>query len=994
MASAAPLVGQMVGSSIGSSFGMPGVGALIGGAIGQLFAPRQIVGKLSDTRITSQSYGNAIPWCYNTYRAAHQIIWAVDLAMGTQDIGKGGKGPEEAVYYATFAAALCKGPATGISRIWADGTLIYDGSPLFSTNNNSGLYRVDAYEMNSSGFLQRSNPNTQDFTTLDDALTYFRNMTILVDNYNNRNNSDPATRISSIQNVYLDPYPSQWNWEAAPSGSETTNIPNPGYVGAQFDILFDSLQQNGVTAKLQSSTVAVQFVRTGSGFVSQSSFFNGLYEGNLAKTVAMWGWPGVTVGSGGTYAPAPGYTYDRNANWPSAAFEYPSGSIQPENVGVYAMTPSGPVAAPALGSDGGMQLTSNIRFYPGSATQMPNSTIQSHLGVADTTAFRGLAYVVYDSFPIQSYGNRIPNLEYEIVRYLPSSIPMEPTTYAPYTVGDIFADVSAQVGLPASKLDTSLATAVPQGFWLSTRSAARDALQNLLTVFAIDTVETDGVLRLIPRASAPYYGTIPIEDLGVQKPGNSVLQPVNVTRIQDVDLPSLVEVNFPDPDFPDANFAYGNNIANAKNQLATSNNITSYTFPIAMPFELASAVAEMLIDAQWYARRTYTFQVGMKYLDMDPGDVVDVETELGIRRMIVTKLTVSVDGVIAAQAQLFDYGPYGNMAAIPTIVPVNQAPITPVANPQLVMLDIPLLSDNDNASGAYVAVYPDNQSSRWKGAALYEVDGSNNYGQVASIPTAATVGAATTALASCGNPAIWDNTNSVTVKLRSGAVFANARSDVIATGAGLALLGSEIIAFSDVTPLSDGVSFILSGLLRGRKGTEWSTGTHAIGDTFVLLDSNVVRVPLAVQKMGVPTTYGTVAPGLGTSNADSTNFTNTNAGLRCYSPVYLRQSGQTVSWIRRDRLADYWPPYVDAPLSEQNESYTVNVIVTVSGLSQQVASYQVQSPSFTYTHAQAAADLAKLGLSGTLTQCVLQIAQNSTVTGPGFTSSITMTLNS
>ncbi|WP_157379957.1 phage tail protein [Burkholderia ubonensis] len=991
MASAAPLVGQMLGSSIGSSFGMPGVGALIGGAIGQMFAPRQIVGKLSDTRITSTAYGNPIPWVYNSYRLAHQIIWAVDLAMGTKDVGKGGKGPEQAVYFATFAALLCKGPATGISRIWADGQLIYDGSSLFSTNNNSGLYRVDAYEINSSGFLQRSNPSTQDFTNLHDALQFFQNMTILVNNYNNRNNSDPGTRIASVQNTYLDPFPYQWNWQAAPSGSQTTNIPNPGYVGAQLDILIDTLQENGVTAKFTTSTIVVQFVRTGSGLVDQSAFYNGLYEGSLAKTVAMWCWPGVTVGSGSTYAPAPGYTYDRNNQWPSAAFEYPGGSwaIQPENVGVYAMTPSGSVAAPKLGSDGGMQLTPNIRFYPGSETQMPNSTIQSHLGVANTTAFRGTAYVVYDGFPIESYGNRIPNLEYEVVRYLPSSVPMEPTTYTPYGVGDVFAEVSGQVGLPASKLDASLATSVPQGFSISNRTAARDALQNLLTVFAIDTVDTDGVIRLSPRSKAPYYGVIPIDDLGVQKPGNSVLQPVNVTRLQDVDLPALVEVEFPDPDYTNSNAAYGQNIANAINELSTSNNVTRYTFPIVMPFELAEAVASMLCDGQWYARRTYTFQVGMKYTDLDPGDVVDVETEIGLRRMIVTKLTVSVDGVIAVQAQLFDYGPYGNLAAIPTVFPVNEPPITPIANPQLVMLDIPLLSDGDNASGAYVAVYPDNQSAQWKGAALYEVDGSNNYVQVGSIATAATVGTATTALANCGNPAIWDNTNSVTVKLKSGEVFANAKADVIANRAGLALLGSELIQFANVTPLSDGVSYVLSGLLRGRKGTEWATGTHTVGEQFVLLDSNVVRVPLAVQKMGVPTTYGTVAPGLGVSNAASTSFTNTNAGLRCYSPVRLAQSGQTVTWVRRDRLADYWPPYVDTPLSEQNESYTVSVLSTTA---QFVISYQVQSPSFTYTLAQATADFAKKSLAAP-TQCVLQVAQNSTVTGPGFTSSITITLS-
>ena len=55
-----------------------------------------------------------------------------------------------------------------------------------------------------------------------------------------------------------------------------------------------------------------------------------------------------------------------------------------------------------------------IRFYNGSETQLPDPLIEAAMGVGMTPAYRGLAYVVLEMFPVIKDGNRIPFLTIEI----------------------------------------------------------------------------------------------------------------------------------------------------------------------------------------------------------------------------------------------------------------------------------------------------------------------------------------------------------------------------------------------------------------------------------------------------------------------------------------------------------------------------------------------------------------------------------------------------
>lgn len=55
-------------------------------------------------------------------------------------------------------------------------------------------------------------------------------------------------------------------------------------------------------------------------------------------------------------------------------------------------------------------------LYKGDETQLPDPIIEAFEGINKTPAYRGMAYVVFEDFDITLFGNRIPNLSFEVNR--------------------------------------------------------------------------------------------------------------------------------------------------------------------------------------------------------------------------------------------------------------------------------------------------------------------------------------------------------------------------------------------------------------------------------------------------------------------------------------------------------------------------------------------------------------------------------------------------
>ncbi|PRX10467.1 UNVERIFIED_ORG: putative tail protein [Martelella mediterranea] len=79
----------------------------------------------------------------------------------------------------------------------------------------------------------------------------------------------------------------------------------------------------------------------------------------------------------------------------------------------------GPVAAIRRVWADGRELdltTIEMRFYAGDDNQLPDPLIEAKQGTGNAPAYRGLSYVVFERLPLDTFGNRIPVFQFEVLR--------------------------------------------------------------------------------------------------------------------------------------------------------------------------------------------------------------------------------------------------------------------------------------------------------------------------------------------------------------------------------------------------------------------------------------------------------------------------------------------------------------------------------------------------------------------------------------------------
>jgi hypothetical protein len=163
----AQLAVAAAGAAVGSLFGAPQAGWLVGSFIGAaLFAgggqQQKVEGpRLGDLQVQASTYGMGIPQVFGSMRLAGNVIWARPLIekRHKQSAGKGGGGQTVVSYeyFATFAVAFAKGPVDAIRRVWADGKLLVDLSET-STQGKSFRYGEHVYRLHLGTETQAPDP--------------------------------------------------------------------------------------------------------------------------------------------------------------------------------------------------------------------------------------------------------------------------------------------------------------------------------------------------------------------------------------------------------------------------------------------------------------------------------------------------------------------------------------------------------------------------------------------------------------------------------------------------------------------------------------------------------------------------------------------------------------------------------------------------------------------------------------------------------------------
>lgn len=295
-------------------------------------------------------------------------------------------------------------------------------------------------------------------------------------------------------------------------------------------------------------------------------------------------------------------------------------------------------------------------------------------------------------------------------------------------------------------------------------------------------------------------------------------------------------------------------------------------------------------------------------------------------------------------------------------------------------MNINMLRDTDDDPGFYVAAgSPD---LKWPGCVLFKsTDSGATYQQIATIANAATMGCVTNLLADFKGGNIPDELSSIRVVMTHGTLSSVPYASFL-NGVQAAIVGDEIIGFRNAVLNADG-SYMVSGLLRGMRGSEYAMGGHTPGERFVLADMSLQRIPGVTADLHVPGLYKGVTAGGSLARTAARSFTNDGAELKPYAPVQVgggrNAAGDVlINWTRRTRISGEWRPFVDVPLGETSEAYEVEIMDasyttvkrTLSGLS---------SPAAVYSAADQASDFGSVQA-----QIYLRVFQLSTVIGRGY----------
>lgn len=551
----------------------------------------------------------------------------------------------------------------------------------------------------------------------------------------------------------------------------------------------------------------------------------------------------------------------------------------------------------------------DITFHSGSESQLPDTLIESFEGAGNVPGYRGRNYFVIESMDLTEYGQTIPNFQMEVwtssvnvgnvtsdvlgmvgiqnlntnttapatlhatsLSVSPMTAPMfigstlnfgatSVTLTADAPVGTTTLSVSA-ISAPISSLvnarlrtliDTSLATAAITGYIITSIGNAQTALDSLFSLYITDIVGVDGLVKLIPRGGSTI-GTITADQMGAVVEGSEITS--RLTRVRGVRGELHSQVNLL---YFDVNRSFQQVPQTDLKQTADYRNINSITTSLALAATEAKQMVSRILEIEYNELDPYNFTTDLTFdhwIPTDPILIVDQEG-LTFRCRIVDaeygdpgeiKFTAVVDSVnVSTQVVIGDSGSGGS------------TPGTNVAIPStfLAWSGIELQDDDKASPGLYVVA---TGIPGWRGGVVYySTDGGTTYNQSAAINDRSIFGEATSALANGTSNDYWDTTNDVDVTINDDglSVIETVSQDAVMNGSNIAMIGTELCGFADVTPIGV-LACNLSTLRRGMRASAYVS--HSSPEKFVVVTDAVQRINLASSYVGTTVKVKVVSP--------------------------------------------------------------------------------------------------------------------------------------
>jgi len=507
----------------------------------------------------------------------------------------------------------------------------------------------------------------------------------------------------------------------------------------------------------------------------------------------------------------------------------------------------------------------------------------------------------------------------------------------------LVAERCKRVGFTA--YDVTALAGIVVGYVRDRPMSPRAEIELLMNAFAFDAVESEGVIRFVPRGRAAV-AQFDADDCVLPEQGDIL----RLTRAQETDLPDIVSVTF-----IDGSGNYDQGTVSASRIAGYSERKTDVTVPLVMDEIQAQAIADRALAEAWIGRETAKYALPPDRIDLDAGDVINLVIDGRPREFRLTRINDAWSRAMEAQrCEGAVYAP-----PLPGLKPLVFEPPPVYGRAILELMDLPMLRDDDVGFAPYVGA----SATPFAGVTLLDSATGVDYALDTVLPVRATIGETVFDFWS-GPTAYFDVVNTLRVKLYSGE-FASLDEATLLSGRANALAirnaegDWEILQFCNAALIDTGV-YDLTKLLRGRLGTEHAMRNPvAAGTRIVVLDGTIAQIQAALAERGVTRFYKWGPSRLDPSDVawQQGTLTARCVGLMPWSPVHvsgLRNGAGdlSITWIRRTRFGGVWADGADVPLNEESERYEVDILDGANV----VRTIPATSPAATYTAAQQTAD--------------------------------------
>jgi hypothetical protein len=584
----------------------------------------------------------------------------------------------------------------------------------------------------------------------------------------------------------------------------------------------------------------------------------------------------------------------------------------------------------------------SLTIHAGHANQLVDPVLASVLG--ETGGYPFSAYLVIEDLQLAEFGNALPSIE---------ALTLIKTGQ---TLADAAEIICTAAGIDATRdlSTTALTGNVLRGYAVTAQSNCWDALKPLMPAFGVDAAEVSGQIRFY-RRSQGLRGTITLGDMGAHAGEDSAPgEPFQYKRATDIDLPKETSLTFIDPARD-----YQANAATSRRSEGNAQSNVTVTLPLVLSAnEGASAAALMHWDA-WLGRTALTFSLTDTWIGIEVGLAYAIPFGDQFVPYRMTRRLRGANGIIEMEARSDESVTYHAVVAHTSgTVPEEEPTLLP--DTRLILMDMPILEDAHDDFGFYVVMSA--TEDYWTRGHIDASSNSVTFATLIDSSLQAVMGDVTGTLAAGSTSGLDDTLDMSSVLtvmlLNDGMELQSATDGQLDAYANFGFVGKdgqgEYLQWKTATKVAP-KTWELTGLRRGRKGTDWAIAGHSSGEEFAQLGhEGVFRIIYGdASDWGNPMTFRGVTIHQDEADAATVAFTNTGEGKRPYSPVAVAGSWDggynlSATFTRRSRF-NSGAIGTDAP-----ESYEVDILNAAgSGVVRTIA---VSSPAFTYSAAQATTD--------------------------------------